>query len=75
MRPVRFAGDDGLYSGIYLRQCQRSGQKQTLVSIVEADARSIRDVLSSAGYGRRRPIIAETKRIYYLSMEFLMGRS
>jgi len=74
--PVQFTGTDGLYERhlIFDNVADRkaSGSRERF----EAAARSVRDVLSQrwiateTAYGRENP-----KRIYYLSMEFLIGRS
>jgi len=75
--PVQFSGtDDGLYERHLLFDnvvdLPRAGQRERF----EAIARSVRDVLSQRWlltdqtYERENP-----KRIYYLSMEFLIGRS
>jgi starch phosphorylase len=75
--PVQFAGTD---AGLYDRHLlfdnvvppQRAGAREQF----EAFARSVRDVLSQRWvrteetYDRQNP-----KRVYYLSMEFLIGRS
>ncbi len=75
--PVQFSGtDDGLYERHLIFDnvvdLPRAGQRERF----EAIARSVRDVLSQRWlltdrtYDRENP-----KRIYYLSMEFLIGRS
>src|SRR5688500_19655592 len=75
--PVPFAGtDNGLYERHLLfdnvKGLDRAGPRERF----EAIARSVRDVLSQRWvltedtYERRNP-----KRVYYLSMEFLIGRS
>jgi len=74
--PVQFTGRDGLYERhlIFDNVIKESanGSRERF----EAAARSIRDVLSQrwiatgAAYEQH-----DVKRIYYLSMEFLMGRS
>jgi glycogen phosphorylase len=75
--PVPFAGtDNGLYERHLLfdnvKDLNRSGPRERF----EAVARSVRDVLSQRWvlteetYERQNP-----KRVYYLSMEFLIGRS
>src|SRR5580692_5298119 len=72
----RFAGPDGLYERHLafdnIKAPAAIGPRERF----EAAARSIRDVLSArwvateATYDRKDP-----KRVYYLSMEFLIGRS
>jgi starch phosphorylase len=75
--PIRFSGhDDALYERHLLFDDivapEDAGPRQRF----EAAARSVRDVLSQrwiltdSAYDREKP-----KRIYYLSMEFLIGRS
>jgi starch phosphorylase len=75
--PVQFSGtDDGLYERHLIFDnvvdLPRAGQRERF----EAIARSVRDVLSQRWlltdqtYERENP-----KRVYYLSMEFLIGRS
>jgi starch phosphorylase len=75
--PVRFAGSD---DGLYERHLVFDGVLDPSVAgpreRFEAFARSVRDVLSQRWvrteqtYERENP-----KRVYYLSMEFLIGRS
>lgn len=74
--PVEFTGADGLYERHLIfdnvADLAAVGSRERF----EALARSVRDVLSQRWvltentYGRENP-----KRIYYLSMEFLIGRS
>jgi starch phosphorylase len=74
--PVQFTGTDGLYERHLIfdniADLADVGQRERF----EALARSVRDVLSQrwvrteGTYERENP-----KRIYYLSMEFLIGRS
>jgi glycogen phosphorylase len=73
---IQFTGTDGLYER-HLIFDNVADQKATgLRERFEAAARSVRDVLSQrwvateGTYERENP-----KRIYYLSMEFLLGRS
>src|ERR1700733_1442630 len=73
---IRFAGPDGLYERHLvfdnIKDLAALGARERF----EAAARSIRDVLSQRwvatekAYDRENP-----KRVYYLSMEFLIGRS
>ena len=72
--PIEFTGSDGLYE----RHLLFDNIKQAITAReeYEAIARAVRDVLSQRWlltektYEQRNP-----KRIYYLSMEFLLGRS
>src|SRR5271157_887828 len=74
--PIRFSGrDDALYERHLLFDdvvLEAAGPRERF----EAAARSVRDVLSQrwilteSTYDQENP-----KRIYYLSMEFLIGRS
>src|SRR5215813_11317948 len=72
--PIQFTGADGLYE----RHLVFDNAKRAISSRdrYEAIARSIRDVLSQRWvltektYENQNP-----KRVYYLSMEFLLGRS
>ena len=75
--PVQFAGTD---SALYDRHLvfdhvlnpQEAGQRERF----EAVARSVRDVLSQRWLHTEHTYVRENaKRIYYLSMEFLIGRS
>jgi starch phosphorylase len=75
--PIRFAGtDNGLYERHLLFDNAIAAAKADARDRFEAFARSGRDVLSQRWtltqdtYERQNP-----KRIYYLSMEFLIGRS
>jgi len=75
--PIQFAGSDsGLYERHLLFDNVIGMARATARDRFEAFARSGRDVLSQRWtltentYGRENP-----KRIYYLSMEFLIGRS
>ena len=75
--PIRFAGDDsGLYERHLLFDNVIDRTDADSRDRFEAFARSVRDVLSQRWtltektYERQNP-----KRIYYLSMEFLIGRS
>src|SRR6516164_6494005 len=75
--PIRFSGDnDALYERHLLFDDVIDPVDASLRQRFEAVARSVRDVLSQRWvetervYDRKNP-----KRIYYLSMEFLIGRS
>src|SRR5579863_9530074 len=73
---IRFAGPDGLYERHLLFDNIKDLTAIEARERFEAAARSIRDVLSQRwvatekAYDRENP-----KRVYYLSMEFLIGRS
>src|SRR5262249_33853143 len=75
--PVRFSGDpNGLYERHlvfdYIDDPKRAGPRHRY----EAVARSVRDVLSQRWLKTRQAHErANPKRVYYLSMEFLIGRS
>lgn len=74
--PVEFTGADGLYERHLIFDNAADLSSAGARDRFEALARSVRDVLSQRWvltektYERQNP-----KRIYYLSMEFLMGRS
>ena len=74
--PVQFMGNDGLYERHLLFDNIKDTSTIQAREQYEAFARSVRDVLSQRWiltertYERKNP-----KRIYYLSMEFLLGRS
>src|SRR5215468_6953501 len=75
--PVRFAGSaDGLYERHLVFDGVLAPAAAGARERFEAFARSVRDVLSQRWvrteqtYDREKP-----KRVYYLSMEFLIGRS
>ena len=74
--PIQFAGADGLYERHLLFDNVKDPGAVTARERYEAVARSVRDVLSQRWvlteqtYQRKNP-----KRIYYLSMEYLLGRS
>lgn len=74
--PIPFTGKDGLYERHLLFDNVLSASAASQRDRFEAAARSVRDVLSQRWvlneetYERQNP-----KRIYYLSMEFLMGRA
>src|SRR5215469_10040641 len=73
---VRFSGNDGLYERHLLFDNAIERDAATAREQFEAFAHSVRDVLSQrwihteSTYERKNP-----KQIYYLSMEFLLGRS
>ncbi|WP_263365254.1 glycogen/starch/alpha-glucan phosphorylase [Edaphobacter bradus] len=74
--PIQFAGTDGLYDRHLLFDNVKDLDTVGVRQQYEAFARSVRDVLSQRWlltektYERENP-----KRVYYLSMEFLLGRS
>jgi starch phosphorylase len=75
--PIRFSGhDDALYERHLLFDDVVAPEEAGLRERFEAAAHSVRDVLSQRWiltedtYARENP-----KRVYYLSMEFLIGRS
>src|SRR5215469_2227834 len=74
--PIQFMGADGLYERHLLFDNVRDPVGVTARERFEAVAHSVRDVLSQRWvrteqtYQRENP-----KRIYYLSMEYLLGRS
>src|SRR6202012_5615044 len=74
--PVQFMGNDGLYDRhLYFDNVldeERMGPRERF----EAAARSIRDILSQRWVLTEKTYERENaKRVYYLSMEFLLGRS
>ena len=74
--PIQFMGADGLYERHLLFDNVKDPTAVTARERFEAVAHSVRDVLSQRWvrteqtYQRENP-----KRIYYLSMEYLLGRS
>jgi len=74
--PIQFMGADGLYERHLLFDNIKAPDAIVARERYEAVARSVRDVLSQRWvltektYERENP-----KRVYYLSMEFLLGRS
>jgi len=74
--PVQFTGSDGLYERHLnfdnVKDPAATGPREHF----EAAARSIRDVLSQRWVATEKTYTRENpKRIYYLSMEYLIGRS
>ena len=74
--PIQFVGNDGLYDRHLhfdnVLDASAMGSRERF----EAAARSIRDVLSQRWVATEKTYERENpKRIYYLSMEFLLGRS
>src|SRR5215471_17228275 len=74
--PIQFMGADGLYERHLLFDNVKGPDAIVARERYEAVARSVRDILS-----QRWVLTEETyqrqnsKRVYYLSMEFLLGRS
>ena len=74
--PIQFMGTDGLYERHLVFDNIKSHPEISARERYEAFARSLRDVLSQRWilteetYQSKNP-----KRVYYLSMEFLLGRS
>jgi glycogen phosphorylase len=74
--PISFMGNDGLYERHVLFDSVKDLAAVGARKQYEACARSVRDILSQRWvltektYERENP-----KRVYYLSMEFLLGRS
>ena len=74
--PIQFMGADGLYERHLLFDNIKAPNAIVARERYEAVARSVRDILSQRWilteetYQRKNP-----KRVYYLSMEFLLGRS
>src|ERR1700752_1409315 len=73
---IQFTGTDGLYERHLLfdniKDLRAMGDRERF----EAVARSVRDVLSQRWIHTEKTYERENaKRIYYLSMEFLIGRS
>ena len=73
--PIQFTGTDGLYGRHLLFDNVIDPAAADMRDRFEAAARSVRDVLTQrwvltqSTYERQDP-----KRVYYLSMEFLIGR-
>jgi glycogen phosphorylase len=73
---IRFAGPDGLYERHLVFDNIKDLTALGMGERFEAAARSIRDVLSQRWVGTEKAYDRENpKRVYYLSMEFLIGRS
>jgi glycogen phosphorylase len=74
--PIQFLGPDGLYERHLYFDNIKDGTAMQARERYDAFAHSVRDVLSQRWllteqtYQRKNP-----KRVYYLSMEFLLGRS
>jgi len=74
--PIEFTGADGLYERHLLFDNIKDPSRTSAREEYEAVAHSVRDVISqrwlltNKTYERENP-----KRVYYLSMEFLLGRS
>src|SRR5215469_12182878 len=74
--PIQFMGADGLYERHLLFDNVKDPAEVTVRERYEAIAHSVRDVLSQRWvlteqtYQHKNP-----KRVYYLSMEYLLGRS
>jgi glycogen phosphorylase len=75
--PIRFAGtDNGLYERHLLFDNVVALSAASARERFEAVARSVRDVLSQRWIRTEETYAQQNaKRIYYLSMEFLIGRS
>src|ERR1700690_2052459 len=74
--PVQFIGSDGLYERHLIFDNVEDPAATSPREHFEAAARSIRDVLSQRCVATEKTCERENpKRIYYLSMEFLIGRS
>src|SRR5450755_4551295 len=75
--PVHFAGtDEGLYERHLLFDNVVDLERATARDRFEAVARSVRDVLSQRWLLTEKTYEQQNaKRVYYLSMEFLIGRS
>lgn len=74
--PIQFVGNDGLYDRHLLfdnvLESKAIGPRERF----EAAARSVRDVLSQRWVATEKTYKqVNPKRVYYLSMEFLLGRS
>ena len=74
--PVQFTGADGLYERHLTFDNVKDPAATGAREHFEAAARSVRDVLSQRWVATEKTYARENpKRIYYLSMEFLIGRS
>jgi starch phosphorylase len=74
--PIQFMGGDGLYERHLLFDNVKAPDAIVARERYEAVARSIRDILSQRWVLTEEAYQRENaKRVYYLSMEFLLGRS
>jgi len=74
--PIQFTGADGLYERHLIFDGVKDPAATDSRAHFEAVARSIRDVLSQRWVATEKTYQLENpKRIYYLSLEFLIGRS
>ncbi|HKT49385.1 MAG TPA: glycogen/starch/alpha-glucan phosphorylase [Candidatus Angelobacter sp.] len=74
--PIEFTGSDGLYERHLLFDNIKDAAAIGAREQYEAAARSVRDVLSQRWLLTERTYASKNpKRVYYLSMEFLLGRS
>ncbi len=74
--PIQFTGSDGLYERHLVFDNVKDPAATGPREHFEAAARSIRDVLSQRWVATEKTYErANPKRVYYLSMEFLIGRS
>jgi starch phosphorylase len=74
--PVQFTGTDGLYERHLLFDNVIDPEAAAVRERFEAGARAVRDVLSQRWVLTKDTYVQKNpKRIYYLSMEFLIGRS
>jgi glycogen phosphorylase len=74
--PIQFTGTDGLYERHLIFDNVKDSAATDPREHFEAVARSIRDVLSQRWVATEKTYQEKNpKRIYYLSMEFLIGRS
>jgi len=74
--PIEFTGADGLYERHLLFDNIKDASAIQAREQYEAAARSVRDVLSQRWLLTEKTYASKNpKRIYYLSMEFLLGRS
>ena len=74
--PIQFMGDDGLYERHLLFDNVKDLAAVHNRERYEAFARSFRDVLSQRWVLTEKTYESQNpKRVYYLSMEFLLGRS
>jgi starch phosphorylase len=73
--PIQFMGADGLYERHLLFDTIKDPATIVPRERFEAVARSVRDVLSQRWVLTERTYERENpKRVYYLSMEFILGR-